>query len=93
MDSENDSNADALSGGSGSSGPCASPPNELAGSLLAEMRALVRELSETNIHLLVLTDQTAKCLAHIAVLLDLMLSENDDVDTESTTYLDGKPII
>lgn len=93
MDSENDSNADALSGGSGSSGPSASPPNELGISLLKEMQGLVRELSETNIHLLVLTDQTAKCLAHIAVLLDLMLADNDEADTESTTYLDGKPIL
>jgi hypothetical protein len=93
MANADDSTVAAPPGANGSNEQCGSPPSAGEQSLAAEMRLLVRELAETNLHLLVLTDQTAKCLAHIAVLLDLLLSdEADDSDRDATTYLDGTRI-
>lgn len=71
-----------------------SPPSEAEPPLLAEIRGLVQQLAETNVHLLVLTDQIAKCLAHISLLLDLILSSEEDVDeTDGSKYLDGTPVL
>lgn len=70
------------------------PPSEAEQPLLAEMRSLVQQLAETNVHLLVLTDQVAKCLAHISLLLDLILSNEEEVDeTDGRKYLDGTPVL
>lgn len=93
MASESDSAVDAPPGANGSNEPCSLRSNEGEQSLIVEMRVLVRQMAETNIHLMVLADQTSKCLAHIAILLDLVFTDEDEADTESTTYLDGTPII
>lgn len=93
MQSESGSNVAAPSGASGSSAPSASPPSEAEPSLIAAMHGLVQQLGETNVHLLMLADQTAKCLAHIALLIDLLASSEEEDETEPRTYLDGTPIL
>lgn len=93
MQSEPDSPAAAPPGESESSAPGGWLQSEQQSSLTAEMRGLIHQLRETNVHLLVLADQTARCLEHISVLVDLLAS-SDDADDESQpgAYLDGTPI-
>jgi hypothetical protein len=93
MTSENDSTVAARVGVNGSSERCASPPSEAEQSLHAAIRNLVQQIGETNAHLMILSDQTARCLAHIALLVDLLLSDEDESDTDTMTYLDGRPIL
>lgn len=83
----------APSGESGSNAPSVSPPSEADLSLIAAMHGLVQQLSETNVHLLMLADQTAKCLAHMALLVDLLASSEEEDEAEPGTYLDGTPIL
>jgi hypothetical protein len=94
MPSESDSPVGALLGGNGSSALPASPPSEAEQSLIAAIHGLAHQLGETNVHLLVLADTTAKCLSHISLLLDLVLSnEAAEADEESKSYLDGSPVL
>lgn len=69
------------------------PRNAVDPSLTAALHDLVKQIGETNAHLMVLADLTAKCLAHISILLDIVVSDEDESDTEATTYLDGSPIL
>jgi hypothetical protein len=93
MPSESDSVVGAPLDGSGSSAPLASLPSEAERSLIVALHGLVHQMGETNVHLLVLADQTAKCLAHISLLLDLVLSsEPEDEEQQPKSYLDGSPV-
>lgn len=92
MSNERDFGVDARLDANGSNAPFNSPPNAADPSLIVALHDLVQQLGETNTHLMVLADQTAKCLAHIAILLDIVLSDDDEPGTDATTYLDGSPI-
>jgi hypothetical protein len=92
MANPNDSAVDAPLDVNGSSERCASPSSEAERLLLTAVHRLIEQLSETNVHLLMLADQTARCLAHVTVLLDLLVADDDESDTDATTYLDGTRI-
>jgi hypothetical protein len=92
MPSNSDSTVAVQPDASGSAGTSALHSNAAERSSAAAIDRLTQQLAETNVHLLVLTDQTAKCLAHISLLLDLLVSEEDSDDASSGTYLDGTPI-
>jgi hypothetical protein len=92
MPTESDSPVGAPLVGNGSSASPASPPSEAERSLIAAIQGLAHQLGETNVHLLVLADQTAKCLSHISLLLDLVLSNEAEEDEEARTYLDGTQV-
>lgn len=94
MESNSDSTAGAQPDESGSAATSASQSNAAEQSLVAAIARLAQQLGETNVHLLVLADQTAKCLAHVSLLLDLLVSEDDSEEESPTgTYLDGTPIL
>lgn len=93
MESDFDSIAGAQPEGSGSAAPSASPSSAGEPSSSEAIDRLVRQLAEANVHLLVLTDQVAKALAHVSLLLDLLMSEEEADDSSADTYLDGTPIL
>lgn len=95
MQSDSDSTAGARPDVNGSDGPSASPSSAGEQSSTEAINRLVQQLAETNVHLLVLADQVAKALAHVSVLLDLLVTidEEDTQDTAGGTYLDGSPIL
>lgn len=90
--SDSVSTVDARLAESGLNAPCSLPPNEAERSLLEAMHGLVQQLGETNVHLLMLADQTVKCLAHISILIDLLMSSEEEETTDARTYLDGTPV-
>lgn len=92
MQSDSDSTAGARPDVNGSGEPSASLSSADVLSSTEAIDRLVRQLAETNVHLLVLTDQVAKALAHVSLLLDLLVTEEEDADS-SGTYLDGSPIL
>jgi hypothetical protein len=89
---QSDLDVDVPLGENGSGATCGSLPSEAERLLIAALHGLVRQLGETNVHLLVLADQTAKCLSHISILLDLVVSSEAEEDEEARTYLDGSPV-
>lgn len=93
MSNERDFGVDARLDVNGSGAQFKLPPNALDPSLTVALHDLVKQLGETNALLMVLVDQTAKCLAHISILLDIVLTDDDESDTDATTYLDGSPIL
>lgn len=93
MRNESDSAADAPLAESGSSARSALPSREGEPLLTAAMDRLAHQLGETNVRLLVLADQTAKCLAHISLLLDLLVSSEEEEQEQERAYLDGSPIL
>lgn len=93
MQSAFDSTAGAQREESGSAETSASRSSAAEPSSSEAIYKLVQKLHETNVHLLVLTDQVAKCLAHVSLLLDLLVSEEEADDSSVGTYLDGTPIL
>jgi uncharacterized Rossmann fold enzyme len=93
MSNERDFGADVRLDVNGSNARSNLLPNEADRSLTGAIHELVSQLRETNIQMMVLADQTAKCLAHISILIDIVLSDTDESDTEAVTYLDGSPIL
>jgi dihydroorotase-like cyclic amidohydrolase len=92
MRNESDLGAAAPSGESGSNEPCGSRPSEAELSLAAAMHGLVRQMGETNIHLMMLAQQTAKCLEHIEILVDLVVGSEVEDEEQPRSYLDGTPV-
>lgn len=94
--SESDSIAGVPPGANGSSEHCALPPSVVERSLIEALHGLVLQVAETNHRLIVLADQNAKALEHIAFMIDLVVSiEDDDDDDEgdaASMYLDGTPL-
>jgi uncharacterized Rossmann fold enzyme len=93
MSNETDFDVDARPGVNGSNAQSCSRQNEADRSLTAALHDLVKQLGETNAHLMVLAGQTAKCLAHLSILIDIVLTDEDESATDATTYLDGSPIL
>lgn len=94
MQSDSDSTAGARPDVNGSGEPSASPFSAAGPSSTEAIDRLVQQLAETNVHLLVLTDQVTKALAHVSLLLDLLVSEDaTEDDTSGGRYLDGTPIL
>jgi hypothetical protein len=94
MEGASSSGAGVQLAASGSCALCDSAPSEAERSLTVALLALVQQLTETNVHLLTLADQTAKALEHIAFLTDLMSMDDDEDNAHADRiYLDGTPIL
>lgn len=84
---------DVPPGENGSNALCDSPRNGADQPLTAAVCDLVKQMAETNALLIVLADQTAQCLAHMSILMDIVVTNEEQPDSDTTTYLDGSPII